>query len=186
MADPAISPGPFPSNAPEPTQIDCIAVEKVYASCSQTVNATLTLAEDGCLPPYSCTINLGASSCTVGAITPSTTPDISNITFVITVVMEITCGNNASFSKAVYTTVTVPLYHPGGTTAKCQILSGTCSVVALPNHHISASATLCLLLQTTAKVQLLVPTYGFCVPAPCDAPALPDCPPSGVFPPQKA
>jgi hypothetical protein len=52
--------------------------------------------------------------------------------------------------------------------------------------QVCCPVNLCLLIQSTALVKLLVPTYGFCVPAPCvvsPSPPFP-CPPSPLYPPQ--
>jgi hypothetical protein len=85
---------------------------------------------------------------------------------------------------AIYTTTTAPLYNPAGTIPACTMLSGTCSAVLLPNGPLSVQVTLCLLLQTVATVQLLVPSFGYCVPTPCAVAAIGVCPPSNLFSPQ--
>ncbi len=171
---------------PEPTGIDCIVVDKVYDSCSQTITATQTfLAPAVDLTVTGCAIDLSTSTCTVGVIAPSDVADYCDITFVISVNYAVTFSSGVTVPETLVTTQVVTLYNPTGTTPTCTILSGTCTCVMLPNGNVSCAITICMLFQTTATVQLLVPTYGFCVPAVCPAvaPVLP-CPPSPLFPPQ--
>lgn len=180
-----VSPGTCgPEGCPPPTQIDCIVVDKVYDSCVQTLTITQTIPDGACVVA-GCTFDLATSSCSVGTVTPSTTTDYSDITFVIGAEYQITCVSGAILTEEAYTTQTVTLYNPDGTTPSCTILSGTCMCVNLPNGDISCTLTLCVLFQTTATVQLMIPTYGFCVPPLCPAvaPVLP-CPPTSMFPPQ--
>ncbi len=191
-----ITPGPFTDDwCPPPTEIDCIMVDKVYASCSQTITASQVVPDmmlpPGCIPPdmtsgsLACTVDLSASSCGVGAVVSSGTDSINNITYTLSIVVDVTCVNGVTVVPiTLYTTTTVPLYNPAGTTPACTILSGTCSAVILPNGHVSVQATLCLLLQTLATVQLLVPSYGYCMPPDCQVAAIGICPPSSLFPPQ--
>ncbi len=178
------------SICPKPTGIDCITVDKVYDSCIQTVTMTQSLTDDVWCKECavtSCAVDLTSSStdCTVGSITAATTTDYSNITFVIGAQYTVTCADGKSMTSTAYTTATVTLYNPMGTTPSCTIVSGTCTCVNLPNDTISCTITLCVLFQTTATVQILVPTYGFCTPPACGqvGPVLP-CPPSALFPPQ--
>jgi len=181
----------------QPTQVDCIVVDKVYDSCSQTITIAQTLSMmpgpsgNGGPPPMMCTvsgcaIDLSSSTCQVGAVTASATTNYSDITFVIGAQYTVTCTSGNTLTETAYTTQTVTLYNPTGTTPSCAIVSGACMCVNLPNGDISCTITLCLLFQTTATVQLLVPTYGFCVPPACGAvgPVVP-CPPSPLFPPQE-
>ena len=52
--------------------------------------------------------------------------------------------------------------------------------------QVCCEVDLCLLIQSKALVKLLVPAYGFCVPAPCVTLPKPPlvCPPENLFPPQ--
>ncbi|MBX5466307.1 MAG: hypothetical protein K6U14_02265 [Firmicutes bacterium] len=182
----SVTPGPCPSTGcPAPTEIDCIVVDKVYDSCTQTITVTQTVTPTAVCTVTGCSIDLSTSSCTVGAVTPTLTPNYNDITFVIAASYSIACSAGVSLPETADTTVTVTLYNPAGTTPSCSILSGSCTCVNLPNGSISCTLTLCLLFQTTATVQLLVPSYGFCEPAPCPqvGPVL-ACPPSPLFPPQ--
>jgi hypothetical protein len=183
MAD--VKPGPVASDCPPPSEIDCIAVNKIYASCVETINMTGTFpVPHECTLPVSCSVDLVSSTCYVGASTSTGTADYSNITYVVAAVITLTCSDNYTFNETVYGTVTVPLYNPAGTTATCTILSGSCTCVPTAPGTILCTVSVCLLAQTYAAVQLLVPTYGFCTPGPCAVgPVLP-CPPSPLYPPQ--
>lgn len=180
------APGPCPpEGCPPPTEIDCIVVDKVYDSCTQTLTTTQTfLAPTSCTAISGCSIDLASTTCTVGSISPSAAPNYSDITFVVGVPYTVTCTNGASTSETAYLTTVIPLYNPTGTTPSCTVLSGSCNCVVLPNDYVSCTITVCVLFQVTAYVQILVPTYGFCTPPTCMAgPVLP-CPPSSLFPPQ--
>ncbi|PSR20063.1 MAG: hypothetical protein C7B45_16770 [Sulfobacillus acidophilus] len=183
----SVTTGPITAGeVPPPTEIDCIVVDKVYDSCSQTLTTSQTLVAVGTTcSVVGCSIDLSSSTCTVGAITPTVTPDYNDITFVVGINYSVSCSSGVTLSETAYVTQIVTLYNPNGTTPSCNILSGACSCVNLPNGDINCTLTICLLLQTTAVVQLMVPTYGFCVPPVCPAvgPVLP-CPPSPLYPPQ--
>lgn len=184
----SVTPGPCPdTGCPPTTEVDCIVVDKVYDSCSQTITTTQTFSVKGdkkC-SVSSCAIDLATSTCTVGAITPTSVADYNNITFIISANYSVTCMSGDVLPETVVTTQNVTLYSPSGTTPSCTILSGACTCVNLPNGDISCTITLCMLFQSTATVQLLVPSYGFCVPPVCPqvGPVL-ACPPSPLFPPQ--
>ncbi len=190
-----LTPGPLTDDwRPRPTEIDCLMVNKVYASCTQTVTISQIVHKKKlppcCLSPdltstaLASSIDFSASTCTVSAVVPSGTDSINNITYTIAIVVDVTCMNGGTASITLYTTTTVPLYNPSGTTPACTIVSGTCSAVILPNGKLAVEATLCLLLQTFASVQILVPSYGYCLPTECQVAAVGVCPPSSLFPPQ--
>jgi hypothetical protein len=184
MAD-QISPGPCPpGGCPPPTEIDCIVVDKVYASCVQTLTATQTYTVVGCTSPINCLVDLSESSCSVGAVTPTGTDNINNITYVVSLSLDITCSS-ASATETLVTTFTVPLYNPPGTNPSCSILSASCTCVLVSPATLSCTVQVCVLAQVTATVQLLVPSYGFCTPSPCQVGPLLPCPPSPLFPPQQ-
>ena len=184
----AITPGPCPpEGCPPPTEIDCIVVDKVYDSCTQTITTTqITPAVGTTCTVTGCSIDLTTSSCTVAAITPSVTPDFNDITFLITVDYAVTCATGPSpVVGPAFVTQVVTLYNPTGTAPSCTILSGACTCINLPDGSISCTLTVCVLFETTATVQLMIPTYGFCAPPVCPTvgPVLP-CPPVPLFPPQ--
>lgn len=179
------TPGPCPpEGCPPPTEIDCIVVEKVYDSCSQTITTTQITSAPTCVVS-GCSVDLTTSSCTVAAITPSITPDYSDVTFLIGITYSIICTTGPALPETAYVTQVVTLYNPTGTTPSCNILSAACTCVNIPVGDVSCTLTVCVLFQSTAVVQLMIPTYGFCVPPTCPevGPVLP-CPPVPLYPPQ--
>ncbi len=84
-------------------------------------------------------------------------------------------------------TKTVTLCSPEGTETQCEIPSYSCGPCVLTqDHKVCCTFILCILVQAKAEVKLLVPAYGFCVPAECVevSPEFPECPPENLFPPQ--
>lgn len=191
-----VSPGPCPTTGcPPPTEIDCIIVDKVYDSCLQTVNITNECAPLAatCLPgagaAVSCTIT--STTCTIGALTPTSTPNYVNATAVISATLSYTVapatGTVCTATETFTTTATATLYLPTGTTASCSVVNSSCACVLVPTttgSNVCCNLSLCVLFQSTATVQLLIPTYGFCVPPTC-IPSTITCPPSPLYPPQQ-
>ena len=84
-------------------------------------------------------------------------------------------------------TKTVTLCAPEGTVSQCEIPTYSCGPCVLtPTRQVCCTFILCILIQTKALVKLLLPSYGFCVPAECVqvSPEFPECPPENLFPPQ--
>ena len=192
MSDPIV-PGPCPSTGcPPPTEIDCIMVEKLYDYCFQQDTIQTTPIVFTCAsgtPTATCSVT--STSCTFSGSTPSGTANFVNATFVIslTVVTTITCG--ATTSTTTFTqsfAKTVVLCGPAGTTQDCQIVATSCGPCAvLPtgdDDQIVCPLVICTTFISFAEVALLVPTYGFCSPAPCSTTPVLPCPPSPLFPPQ--
>ena len=191
----SVTPGPCPSTGcPPPTEIDCIVVDKVYDSCVQTVALTdqCTALAATCLPStgaaVSCTIT--GTTCTIGAVTPTSTPDYVTATAVVSVTLSYTVapatGTVCTATETLTTTASATLYLPTGTTPSCSVISSSCACVLVPTaigFNVCCNLSLCVLFQSTATVQLLIPTYGFCVPPTC-TPTTVACPPSPLYPPQ--
>ncbi len=193
-----VTPGQCPSTGcPSPTEIDCIIVDKVYDSCVQTVTLSneCALLAATCLPSTGASVScsITSSSCTIGALTPTSTTDFVTATGIISVTLSYTVapatGTLCSATETFTTTATAVLYLPSGTTASCSVLNAACTCVLVPTTlgtDVCCNITLCVLFQSTATVQLLVPTYGFCVPPTCAVAPLGVCPPVPLFPPQLA
>jgi hypothetical protein len=194
----AIVPGPCSGYCPPPTEIDCIQVNKVYDFCFEADTNT-----NVCTPiPSSCgtlptgTVATGSVSgvtCTVVGTTPilSSTGQptgFADVTLLVTVTITYTlthagvtiCTFTGSFSFM----KTIVLCAPTGTTIDCTAPSSTVSPVAILSGQVCATVTICLLVSSVAMVNLLVPSYGFCTPAPCVVSPNPPftCPPSPLFP----
>lgn len=108
-----------------------------------------------------------------------------NITLLVSVPLILTNPNNPmEIVKRTFTfTRTVTLCCPEGVMPDCSnstIVNCSCFVSSLGNSppiEVDCQISVCLVIACVQKVQLLVPSYGFCVPAPCVA--LPGvCPPT--------
>jgi hypothetical protein len=202
MADEAspIVPGPCPSTGcPPPTEIVCIEVTKVYDFCFQSESR-----ENICFPiPASCgTVPPGTTATgTVTSVTCSTQsispipsqPGFANVTLLITVTESLTLtapdGTTlCTFSGQFFFLKTVTLCAPTGVSVTCSAPASAVGPCVIIGSEVCCTVNICLLIQSAALVKLLVPSYGFCVPAPCVvAPSPPfPCPPSPLFPPQCA
>lgn len=199
MADPIV-PGKYDEgHCPHPTEIVCIETTKVYDFCFQVErrdNVCFALPE--CCHPAAgatvyCTIN--TVTCTEVSRTPLTIPGFFNVTVLLTVAATITIFNpgattpTCDFDVSFSFTKTVTLCAPDGTTVDCKVPSFSCGPCILtPSNQVCCTFVLCVLIETEAEVKLLVPAYGFCVPAECVevSPEFPECPPTDLFPPQCA
>ncbi len=185
----AVTPGPCPTTGcPAPTEIDCILVDKVFDYCYQADTTGTVCAPYSCagtITGISCAVT--AASCSFQSSTPAVTTDYVNATFLITATVEFTITTSAATcttATSVTMLKTVTLCGPVGTAQSCTVLSASCAPPAVVNGTICTTVTICSTFISTATVQLLVPTYGYCTPAPCVTLPLPPCPPSPLFPPQ--
>ena len=201
MADQVV-PGPCPpTGCPAPTFIDCVQVTKVYDFCFQTLDVNHQVFEipSSCLPlPSGATATGVVSSvtCTAQTITPiltsSGTPTgFANVTLFVTATITFTITNSSgatvcTFSGFVTNFTTVVLCAPTGVTVTCQAPSSSVGPCVIMGDDLICPVLICLLIESVATVNLLVPTYGFCTPAPCVVSPTPpfSCPPSQLFPAQ--
>ena len=199
MGEPdTVVPGPCPpEGCPAPTEIDCIEVTKVYDFCFQTDTET----EPFTIPSSCGTIHVGSTAtatvtavtCSAQTISPiSGSGGFANVTMLITVTEAITLTSPSGTTLCTFTgefwyIKTVTLCAPSGVTINCSAPSTSVTAMLAPNaSEVITTTMICLLTEATALVKLLVPTYGFCVPAPCVVLPTPPftCPPSPLFPPQ--
>jgi virginiamycin B lyase len=184
-----IAPGPCPpGGCPPPSEIDCVAVDKVFDFCFQQDTTGPVCA------PYDCAGTIVALTCTVIGATcsfqssvPAATADFVLATFLIGATVDFTVSTTAepcTASTALTVFKTVVLCAPAGTVQSCEVLSASCTPPAVIDQTICTQVTLCETFTSTAPVQLLVPAYGYCSPTPCPTLPLGACPPSPLFPPQ--
>ncbi|CAB1127811.1 conserved protein of unknown function [Candidatus Hydrogenisulfobacillus filiaventi] len=186
MAIDQVTPGPYPSGVPTPTEVDCIWVDKVFGSCQQdvTINATTLAVTLNCTSLTS--VTCGTPTCTFLNAVPGSN-DINTLSWLVSVPIDYTCNSGATGSVTATAQVVASLYNPPGTTPECLPFSVSCAATVVPSTisgvlgTIYATANVCLELKTVARVQLLVPTYGYCVEPPCQVAAV--CP--SPFPPQQ-
>lgn len=191
-----VTPGPCtPGECPPYSEIDCIAVDKVYDYCFEAD----TIQPQICVT-MACTGTVTGATCAVSTVTctwlmnsPSATTGYEVSTFLIsgTIDFTLTCTGGTTTSSATFSmTKSILLCAPDGTTQSCEVLSAVCTppiVIPLGDglYNICSTVGLCSTFESTARVKILVPSYGFCTPAPCQvSPLVPICPPSSIFPPQ--
>ncbi len=170
-----------PEGCPPPTRIECIAIDKVYDSCFQidNLNRTTTITLVEFTGPFvvgdiiTCALN-GLVSCTeISRI--SVGDGFFTVTVLVSIPLRLTNPNDPTqfVDRTFSFTKTVTLCCPPGVEPDCSessIVACTCLVTALINTtaiEVTCDIQVCLVLKCILRVQLLVPSYGFCVPAPC-------------------
>lgn len=191
-----IQPGQCPVNpstglpmCPPPTVIECIVVDKVYDSCFQIDDRTRQITTDS--DEFGTGLEQGdIVSCALTENAEITCTEISSTpvgdgfsTIILSVNVPVTLTNpqaangeedeietNFTFTK------TVTMCFPDGVGLDCSesvLLSCSCIVTDVDEvdevleYTISCDIQVCLVIKSILTVQLLVPSYGFCVPAPC-------------------
>jgi len=193
-----VVPGPCPcEGCPPPSEIDCVEVTKVYDLCFQTdtrENVCLNIpAHCGRVPEGTTASGVVSTvGCSVQAIVPiANSGGFANVTLLVTVTLAITlttasghvlCTFTASFSFF----KTVTLCAPSGVTVGCSSPASAVGPSVIVDCDVCSVVSICLLIQSSATVKILIPTYGFCLPAPCVVSPSPpfSCPPSPLFPSQ--
>lgn len=200
-----VSPGVCPpEGCPPPTQIECIVVDKVYDSCFQvddrTRNTTVTTGDGGQWPTgiftvgqvVPCSLTDGAE---ISCIEISRVPAGDGfVTVTILVSVPVTLTNPNDDAETVDTifnfTKTATLCCPEGVEPDCSestLLFCNCVITEVDDVDETVVVTcdfqVCLVIKCILTVQLLVPSYGFCVPAPCTVIAgqCPPLPPAQCF-----
>jgi hypothetical protein len=192
----SVVPGPCPPGGCPPfTEIDCIHVDKVYDYCFEAD----TIQPQICVPIV-CSGTVVSATCSVSTVdctwlmnTPSATAGYAVSTFLITGTVDFTLTCSGSTNTASYPfslTKSILLCAPDGTTQSCEVLSAICTPpIAIPNgdslYNLCTTVGVCSTFQSEANVKIMVPSYGFCAPAPCEvSPLILPCPPTSLFPPQ--
>jgi len=186
-----------PEGCPPPTRIECIMVDKVYDSCfqveSRSRDTTVTTGTGGEFvtgtftvgQAVPCALTTGSAiSCTVINSVPVIDSNFATLTIAVSVPVTLTNPNApAEIADRVFTfTKVVTLCAPEGVGVDCSestLLFCNCvvSAVGVGTITVTCDFQVCVVIKTALAVQLLVPSYGFCVPAPCVvAPGV--CPPA--------
>lgn len=175
-----ITPGMCPpEGCPPPTRIECIVVDKVYDSCFQindiTRDTTIsdftpdTFMEGDIIP---CSQN-GEITCTeVSRVDAG--GGFFTVTILVSVPLTLTNPNDPTdtVDRTFTFTKTATLCCPPGVSPDCSessVLFCNCVITSVNGSTITVTCTLqvCVVIKCILAVQLLVPSYGFCVPAPC-------------------
>lgn len=179
-----VVPGLCPSDGCPPyDRIECILVEKVYDSCFQIDERTrdITIGIEWPTGPFAvgdfvgCAVTEGADiSCTELDRIPTNEPGLFTVTLAISVPVTLTNPNAIGETvDTIFTfTKTVTLCAPEGTNINCDdsaLLYCNCMItnVGVDSVIVTCDIQVCVVIRSTLVVQLLVPSYGFCVPAPC-------------------
>lgn len=185
--DNQVKPGAYTQDCcPKPTRVECIVVDKVYDSCFQvedrTRTTTVTTGVGGQWPTNGFSVGQ-IVPCSPTADAGITCTELSRVpvgegfsTITILVSVPITLANpNApeETTDRVFTfTKTATLCCPEGVEPDCSestLMFCNCVItqVNAGSVEITCDYQVCLLMRCILTVQLLVPSYGFCVPAPC-------------------
>ncbi len=193
----AIQPGLCPINpetglpqCPPPDRIECITVEKVYDSCYQVDNRNQTIVTNAA---FLAGLDVGdlvncALNTTLGITCVESGPRVPvgngyfRVNLVITVPLTLTnpTDETLTFESSFVFARQVILCAPEGVSISCDqstIVGCNCIVTALPGGAATVSCDIqtCIVITSTLDVQLLVPSYGLCMPQ--------QCAPVGVCPP---
>lgn len=175
-----ITPGMCPpEGCPPPTRIECIVVDKVYDSCFQINDITRDTTISDFTPDsfsegdvISCSQN-GEITCTeISRVDAG--GGFFTVTILVSVPVTLTNPNDPTdtVDRTFTFTKTATLCCPPGVSPDCSessVLFCNCVITGFTNASIVVTCTLqvCVVIKCILEVQLLVPSYGFCVPAPC-------------------
>jgi len=167
-----IVPGPCgPSGCPEPTEIVCIMVDKVYDACSQReCFEDVEFEFDRVLcDEVECRVVDVETSCTLTE--QQDDPPLVRADIKITIKVEVVCDEK---TKTRTLTVNKQVLLFGFEGMDCQVIAIAeclgCDVMQVDCDTIAmCDIGLFVEIKTTDRVQLLVPSYGFCpVPPECE------------------
>jgi len=179
-AQAVVGPCPPKPPKPQPTETVCIEVVKVYDSCFQCeCIENLTIPTDPVFPPpatiVSATATLVCFDCVFGEdLNIPGLPGRRRVTFTWQVLVTIEYVDAGGTTRTVSETFTftkdVPLYVAPGFESLmfCKFFASFEILrIRIVNTSIVFDLGMSLLFKTAADVQLLVPSFGFCVPPRC-------------------
>lgn len=182
-----VAPGPVePGQLPEPTEITCIEVVKIYDACSQRLCLDnippITFVPTGVNPSFGGCRNITVSLVTPPGFTITPLPDRPGFarvqaTFQVTYDIIITYpdgttqilpGNTTTFTKDIVLYVPEPAVAIMKYEALGECLFGRVNVGLITTVEVIIGVW--IIIKSAVDVQLLVPSYGFC-------PTPPECVP---------
>lgn len=190
-----ISPGVCPpEGCPPPTRIECIISEKIYDSCFQieTLTRNITIPRTDFTSTFAIGDMIFCNPFSSISCSEIARVDVGgglfNITLQINIPIIFTNPFNPSemVLKNITLIKTVVLCCPEGIDIDCGdssvlFCNSEVSGLTMADIILTSEIEVCLILKCSSTVQLLVPSYGFCQPAPCVT--LPGvCPPPPVRP----
>ncbi len=197
-----VVPGPCPPHGcPPPTEIVCIETLKVYDFCFQndTVENACFAIPAACVPPVTTAVAVNCAITNITSAVVQRTPlpppapvGFARVTIRLILTLSFTLVRADGTTLCTFTAdfpflKTVALCAPAGTDVVVETRGTRCGpCFILAGTQVCCEIDFCLLIQSRALVKLLVPAFGFCVPAECvELPKAPlPCPPSPLFPPQ--
>ncbi|MDD2401524.1 MAG: hypothetical protein PHI90_03400 [Clostridia bacterium] len=183
-----ITPGVCPpEGCPPPTRIECIVVDKVYDSCFQlhdvSRDTTVSTATEFTTGTFAvgdiidCSLTAGASITCTEVSRVDAGGGFFTVTILVSVPVTLINPNDPTQdADRVFTfTKTATLCCPEGVTPDCSestLIFCSCVVTNVtggysPSITVTCTLQVCIVIKCILEVQLLVPSYGFCVPAPC-------------------
>jgi len=186
-----------PEGCPPPTRIECIVVDKVYDSCFQindiSRDISVSTATEFTTGPFAigtvtpCELTIGSAITCMEISRVDVGGGFFTITILVTVPITLTNPNDPTETaeRLISFTKVVTLCCPEGVDPDCTestVLFCSGVVTAVTNAYnpgitISVTLQVCVVVKCILTVQLLIPSYGFCIPAPCVAiPGV--CPPT--------
>jgi len=191
-----VFPGPCTDgHCPEPTEIVCIKTNKVFDFVFQQESRDECFdVPTACPNPVSvnCRIDTTRTTCQeVGTRVPvPNSGGLFTVTLLIRVFATINVvdrsGTVCPIDVVLPIVKAVNLCAPSGTSVECDVTAiCTCALTTVGTaSRVCCAFQLCLVISAIAMVHLLVPSFGFCVPASALSPerVAPQCPPP--LPPQ--
>ena len=183
-----VSPGLCPpEGCPPPTRIECIVVDKVYDSCFQindiSRDISISTVTDFTTGPFAigtivpCALTTGLDITCIEISRIDAGGGFFTITLLVSVPITLTNPNDPTetVDRIISFTKVVTLCCPEGVDPDCTestilFCSGIVSAVTNaynPGITVSLTLQVCVVVKCILTVQLLVPSYGFCIPAPC-------------------
>jgi len=161
-------------------EVICIEVKKVFDLCFQEERVERLFPVPENLPTghmiLDCQIDTDKARCR--EVSPRQKVDHKKNKFLVCLAIEvpveitvINAKTGQSACPVITHTVTilkqVVLCAPHGTDVRCEVTGNCCCVLDRTNNQINCVFNLVVVVKSTATVQVLVPTLGFCMPAEC-------------------
>lgn len=170
-------------------EVVCIEANKVFDLCFQEHRAerlfTVSDINEQCPVTVECEIDQQNITCR--EVSPRKKIDGKKNKFLICVAIEVpvririmnqntgTCIQ--PINQRLVILKQVVLCAPEGTIIRCEVTGNCCCFFDANNNQVNCVFNFCIVIKSTATVNILVPTLGVCVPAPCQS-VTTGCPPS--------
>lgn len=157
------------------TEMACIRVSRVLSSCSFADSlSALEPIPAGCLgTPGSGFCQVMGSSCNIESAIPSQLPGQYTVSIAVSCQVDLIIGTSSGRTAYLTTILSdrklVTLQAQPGANVSCQVMSVDCSQVVPAGQQVVVAVTMCVEVNATVNVPLLVPSYGYCTPRQCSA-----------------